>query len=74
VARGEEQLATARQQVVNELRGQIGTLAVDLAGRVVGESLADDVRRRGTVDRFLDELDSMTVTGDGAVGARESSR
>ena len=36
VARGEEQLATARQQVVNELRGQIGTLAVDLAGRVVG--------------------------------------
>src|SRR3954465_9691277 len=33
VARGEEQLATQRQQVVNELRAQIGTLAVDLAGR-----------------------------------------
>src|SRR5919205_1634256 len=61
VARGEEQLATARQQIVNELRGQIGTLAVDLAGRVVGESLADDVRRRGTVDRFLDQLDGMTA-------------
>jgi F-type H+-transporting ATPase subunit b len=57
VARGEEQLATARQQIVTELRGQIGALAVDLAGRVVGESLADDARRRGTVDRFLDELD-----------------
>src|SRR5918994_4617522 len=39
VARGEEQLAASRQQVVNELRGQIGTLAVDLASRVVGESL-----------------------------------
>ena len=63
VARGEEQLATARQQVVNELRGQIGTLAVDLAGRVVGESLADDVRRRGTVDRFLAELDDMAPEG-----------
>src|SRR3954451_637023 len=61
VARGEEQLASARQQVVNELRGQIGTLAVDLAGRVVGESLADDVRRRGTVDRFLEELDDMAA-------------
>src|SRR3954462_179233 len=61
VARGEEQLATARQQIVNELRGQIGTLAVDLAGRVVGESLADDVRRRGTVDRFLEELDDMAA-------------
>src|SRR3712207_6455259 len=64
VARGEEQLATARQQVVNELRGQIGALAVDLAGRVVGESLADEARRRGTVDRFLTELDGMAA-GDG---------
>ena len=61
VARGEEQLATARQQIVNELRGQIGALAVDLAGRVVGESLADDARRRGTVDRFLGELDGMAA-------------
>ena len=68
VARGEEQLATARQQIVNELRGQIGTLAVDLAGRVVGESLADDVRRRGTVDRFLEELDAMAAAGDGRTG------
>jgi F-type H+-transporting ATPase subunit b len=59
VARGEEQLTAARQQVVNELRGQLGTLAVELAGRVVGESLADDARRRGTVDRFLDELEDM---------------
>src|SRR5688500_10345951 len=68
VARGEEQLATARQQVVNELRGQIGALAVDLAGRVVGESLAEDARRRGTVDRFLAELDGMATAGDGRTG------
>ncbi len=69
VARGEEQLATARQQVVNELRGQIGTLAVQLAGQVVGESLADDARRSGTVDRFLAELDGMaTTSGDGRSG------
>ena len=68
VARGEEQLASARQQVVNELRGQIGTLAVQLAGQVVGESLADDARRSGTVDRFLGELDGMTAAGDGRTG------
>jgi F-type H+-transporting ATPase subunit b len=74
VARGQEQIQAARQQVVNELRAQIGTLAVDLAGRVVGESLADDVRRRGTVDRFLAELDSMAAAGDGAVGARKAPR
>jgi F-type H+-transporting ATPase subunit b len=62
VARGEEQLAASRQQVLNELRGQIGTLAVDLATRVVGESLADEARRSGTVDRFLDNLDGMSAT------------
>lgn len=62
VARGEEQLAASRQQVVNELRGQIGSMAVTLAGRVVGESLEDDARRRGTVDRFLDELDQMSAS------------
>src|SRR3954452_11957679 len=69
LARGEEQLAAARQAVVNELRGQIGALAVELAGRVVGESLADDARRRGTVDRFLDQLDGMTLPADGRGGS-----
>src|SRR5918999_2890588 len=74
VARGEEQLATARQQVVNELRGQIGRLAVDLAGRVVGESLEDQARRSGTVDRFLDQLDGMAGTSaDRRGGATGSS-
>jgi F-type H+-transporting ATPase subunit b len=71
VARGEEQLAANRQQVVNQLRGEIGVLAVDLASRVVGESLAEDARRSGTVDRFLDQLDGMSATtaGDGRGGA-----
>ncbi len=72
VARGEEQLASQRQQLVNELRGQIGTLAVDLAGRVVGESLAEDARRRGTVDRFLAELDGMAAARDGRTGVTVS--
>jgi F-type H+-transporting ATPase subunit b len=72
VARGEEQLTAQRQQVVSQLRGEIGTLAVELASRVVGESLADDARRSGTVDRFLDELDGMsasTASGDGRGGS-----
>lgn len=71
VARGEEQLAANRQSVINELRGQIGALAVDLAGRVVGESLEDESRRRGTVDRFLDQLDGMS--GGGASDGRTGS-
>jgi F-type H+-transporting ATPase subunit b len=75
VARGEEQLAASRQQVVNQLRGEIGALAVDLAGRVVGESLEDQARRSGTVDRFLDQLDGMAAgaSPDGRGGATGSS-
>jgi F-type H+-transporting ATPase subunit b len=71
LARGEEQLAASRQQVVSQLRGEIGTLAVQLAGRVVGESLEDDARRRGTVDRFLDQLDGMagSASSDGRGGS-----
>ena len=75
MARGEEQLAASRQQVVNQLRGEIGALAVDLAGRVVGESLEDQARRSGTVDRFLDQLDGMAAgaSPDGRGGATGSS-
>ncbi|MEO7196357.1 MAG: F0F1 ATP synthase subunit B [Pseudonocardiaceae bacterium] len=57
--RGAEQLATQREQVVRELRGELGKLAVTLAGRIVGESMAEDARRAGTVDRFLDELQGI---------------
>jgi F-type H+-transporting ATPase subunit b len=59
--RGAEQLATQREQIVRELRGELGKLAVTLAGRIVGESLANDARRAGTVDRFLDELQGMAA-------------
>lgn len=70
--RGEEQLATQREQVVRELRGELGKLAVTLAGRIVGESVADDARRAGTVDRFLDELQGMAATDGGPESSSES--
>ncbi|MFG1923501.1 F0F1 ATP synthase subunit B [Cryptosporangium sp. NPDC048952] len=63
VERGEEQLAAERQRLVTEIRADIGRIAVDLAGRIVGESLADEARRTGTVERFLDDLDTTTTTG-----------
>ena len=55
--RGEEQIAAAREQAVRQLRGEIGGLSVQLAERIIGTSLADDSRRRDTVDAFLGELD-----------------
>ena len=68
VARGDEQLTVQRQQVVRELRGEIGTLATSLAERVVGESLADDAARQRTIDRFLDDLDGMAQSVPAGVG------
>ncbi|HXP20085.1 MAG TPA: F0F1 ATP synthase subunit B [Streptosporangiaceae bacterium] len=53
------QIEAERQQAVTALRAEIGTLAVELAGRVVGESLADEARQRRTVDRFLAELEAQ---------------
>jgi F-type H+-transporting ATPase subunit b len=58
IAAGRDQLVAERASIVRELRAEIGTLAVDLAGRIVGESLENEARQRGTVDRFLAELDS----------------
>jgi F-type H+-transporting ATPase subunit b len=61
VARGEELLANQRQATIRELRAEIGTLAVELASKIIGESLEDEVRRKGTVDRFLADLDARSA-------------
>jgi F-type H+-transporting ATPase subunit b len=58
IAAGKEQLAAERQTIIRELRSELGTLAVDLAGRIVGESLADEARQRGTVERFMTDLET----------------
>jgi len=52
------QIEAERTRAVAALRAEVGTLAVELAGRIVGESLADEARQRRVVDRFLTELES----------------
>jgi len=58
IAAGNETLAAQRESIVRELRSEVGTLAVDLASKIVGEALADEARTRGTVERFINDLDS----------------
>jgi len=58
IAAGREQLDAQRASIIRELRTEVGTLAVDLASKIVGESLADEARRKGTVDRFLSDLET----------------
>lgn len=67
------QIATERQQAMTELRTQVGALAVDLAGRIVGESVEDEARQRGTVDRYLAELESTSRREESDVAADRST-
>jgi F-type H+-transporting ATPase subunit b len=65
-----KQIEAERQQAVVSLRSEVGRLSTDLAGRIVGESLEDEARQRGIVDRFLAELESGDIrpekVGEGA--------
>ena len=61
------QLDAERQQVLQQLRVQVGTMAITLAGRIVGESLEDEARRNRTVERFIATLESQdSATSRGA--------
>jgi F-type H+-transporting ATPase subunit b len=51
------QIQAERQQALTALRTEVGTLATELASRIVGESLTDEARQGRMVDRFLSELE-----------------
>jgi len=51
------QIEADRKAAAASLRGEVGTLATTLAGRIVGESLDDEARQSRVVDRFLTELE-----------------
>lgn len=71
-ARAEAQLQAEREQVLRELRGEVGTLATTLAGKVVGESLQDDDRSRRVVERFLADLETAQASDAAAPGQRDA--
>jgi F-type H+-transporting ATPase subunit b len=60
------QIAADRQQALASLRAEVGAISIELASRIVGESLDDDARQRRTVDRFLAQLEEQSA---GAAGA-----
>jgi F-type H+-transporting ATPase subunit b len=70
LAAAEAQIEAQKQQALTSLRAEVGTLAVELASRVVGESLEDEARQRGTVDRFLAQLEQQSASAAGQETAR----
>jgi F-type H+-transporting ATPase subunit b len=67
-----QQIEADKNQALNQLRAEVGTLATTLAGRIVGESLEDDARQRRVVDRFLEELEERAESG--ATSVTDDSR
>jgi F-type H+-transporting ATPase subunit b len=57
-ARADAQLAADRAQVVAQLRREVGDLALDLAGRIVGQELSSSDTQRRLVDDFIAGLDA----------------
>ena len=61
----QRQIEAERQQAAVTLKADVGTLATELASKIVGESLEDEARRSRVVERFLDDLEATTTANAG---------
>ncbi|WP_093841052.1 F0F1 ATP synthase subunit B [Streptomyces aidingensis] len=66
IAAGHAQIEAERRQTAETLRQDIGRLATELAGRLVGESLEDHARQSRVIDRFLEELEGRAEAAEAA--------
>jgi F-type H+-transporting ATPase subunit b len=64
-ASAQAQIDAERQSALVSLRSEVGTLAIDLASGVIGESLTDDKKAAAVVDRFLADLEASEATAGG---------
>jgi F-type H+-transporting ATPase subunit b len=62
IERARTAIRQERNQAIQELRREVGTLAVELATRVVGDSLDRD-RQLRLIDRYIDDLSLQTSSG-----------
>jgi F-type H+-transporting ATPase subunit b len=64
IAAGHAQIEADRKAVVAALRQDVGKLATELAGKLVGESLEEHARQSRTIDRFLDGLEESAAKAE----------
>jgi F-type H+-transporting ATPase subunit b len=57
-----EQLAQQRAQAVSQLRLEVGSIAMELAERIVGHELSGDQRQRELVDDFIAGLEAAPAS------------
>jgi F-type H+-transporting ATPase subunit b len=65
-ATAKAQIEAERQAAVLSLRSEVGSLAIDLASGVIGESLNDDARASAMVERFLADIEATENTAPSA--------
>jgi F-type H+-transporting ATPase subunit b len=63
VSNAQSQIEAERSAALVSLRSEVGSLALDLASGVIGESLTDDKKASGIVDRFLADLAASDNSG-----------
>jgi F-type H+-transporting ATPase subunit b len=64
-ANAQLQIEAERTAALVSLRAEVGSLAIDLASGVIGESLSSDKRSKDIVDRFLTDLEAPAATSSG---------
>ena len=63
ISRGQAQVEADRRQAIRELRTELGSWAVELAEKIVGEALADNQRQDRLIDRFLTSIEEEATAG-----------
>jgi F-type H+-transporting ATPase subunit b len=72
VARAQEEIRAERDRVFQELRQQVSEIAVELAGRVVGQSLDKSAHER-LIDEYIDSVAS-SESGAKDNGSKEGGK
>jgi F-type H+-transporting ATPase subunit b len=63
ISRGQARLVAERRQAIRQLKTDLGSLAVELAEKILGEALADDQRQQRLIDRFLSQIEEEADAG-----------
>jgi F-type H+-transporting ATPase subunit b len=68
------QIEAERQAALVSLRAEVGSLALDLASGVIGQSLSDDKKASKLVDTFLADLESSETRAVSSTSTSKASK
>ncbi len=60
-ANAQRSIESQQQQAMVSLKGQVGTLATALAGKILGEKLQDETVQMSMIDQMINDMDKETT-------------